>query len=265
MLRMSHFKPFLPILAITMAVLSLSIPAHATCVGEHASQRSVFVDIASDDLVYCNSGVYVSATVSGGGGGATDNIVSGTTSVYANGTGYISFTTGGTTTGYFDTAGRLVVPGISVTTAQTSVTSLYASGVMGLGLTNPTASRLDIYRTFTALSNPTDAVAYIHANTMDNLGSSADPVLLRLYGSYLGVPKGRLFSAENSENVFELVNSKVAFAKLYSGTFSHPVAGTAYGPKPMLSISYDGTLADGYTPLLGVGVNLNVTSWGGGT
>lgn len=45
--------------------------------------------------------------------------------------GTISFTTGGTAqTAYIDTTGRFVMPGISTTTNQTSVTTLFASGAV---------------------------------------------------------------------------------------------------------------------------------------
>ncbi|WP_453973247.1 beta strand repeat-containing protein [Amorphus sp. MBR-141] len=62
-----------------------------------------------------------------------DRITSGTTVVTANTTGYISLTTGGTTTGYFDTAGRLIVPGISVTTANgiSATNGLFANLAIG--------------------------------------------------------------------------------------------------------------------------------------
>ena len=61
------------------------------------------------------------------GGGVLDTLVSGTTRVTANGTGFISFTTGGATTGYFDTVGRLVVPGVS-STGAISTTSIFSQG-----------------------------------------------------------------------------------------------------------------------------------------
>ncbi|AMA60138.1 hypothetical protein [Bradyrhizobium sp. CCGE-LA001] len=62
------------------------------------------------------------------GASSGDNIASGTTRVTANTTGYISFTTGGTTTGYMDTAGKFILPGISLTTAGVSSTNGYFSG-----------------------------------------------------------------------------------------------------------------------------------------
>lgn len=68
-----------------------------------------------------------------GAGSSSDAITSGTTAVTANTTGYISLTTGGTTTGYFDTAGRLVVPGVSTTTYGVSSTTGYFSSNMGIG------------------------------------------------------------------------------------------------------------------------------------
>lgn len=62
-----------------------------------------------------------------------DRITSGTTSIVTNDNGYTSLTTGGVNTGYFDTAGRLVVPGISATTNQTSFSTVYASRNVGIG------------------------------------------------------------------------------------------------------------------------------------
>jgi hypothetical protein len=72
-----------------------------------------------------------------GNGGANgengyDNIISGTTKITANGNGYISLTTGGVTTGYFDTAGKLVVPTIS-TTGAISATRAYFTETLGVG------------------------------------------------------------------------------------------------------------------------------------
>jgi hypothetical protein len=80
--------------------------------------------------------------------GTSDRIISGTTSVTVNSaTSTISFTTNGSVAGYIDNAGRHIMPGISVTTNQTSVTSLYASGNVGIGTTAPGAplqiSKLD--------------------------------------------------------------------------------------------------------------------------
>jgi len=82
---------------------------------------------AGGTFEFC-SGSSWQSLVAAADGGEPDAIVSGTTSVTANTSGYISLTTGGTTTGYFDTAGRLVVPGISVTTNQASFTTVYVSG-----------------------------------------------------------------------------------------------------------------------------------------
>lgn len=67
--------------------------------------------------------------ITGGGGGTTDRIVSGSTSLVAQtASNVISITTAGTTTGYFNSNGVLTVPGISATANLTSVTTLYASG-----------------------------------------------------------------------------------------------------------------------------------------
>ena len=103
--------------------------------------RAGAIRYASGVFEFCAGSAWESlADVAAAGGSTPDAIVSDTTSVTANETGYISLTTGGTTTGYFDTAGRLVVPGISATTAQTSVTSLYASGDVGIGVATPSAT-----------------------------------------------------------------------------------------------------------------------------
>ncbi|WP_275200258.1 tail fiber domain-containing protein [Bradyrhizobium sp. CSA207] len=66
------------------------------------------------------------------GASSGDNIASGTTKVTANTTGYVSFTTGGTTTGYMDTAGKFILPGVS-TTGPISATSMYAGNIGATG------------------------------------------------------------------------------------------------------------------------------------
>lgn len=69
--------------------------------------------------------------VNAGGG---DRIISGSANVVAYAGGTISFTTGGISgTAYFDTAGRLIAPGISTTTNQASFTTVYASGLITAG------------------------------------------------------------------------------------------------------------------------------------
>lgn len=73
-------------------------------------------------------------------GGYADHIISGTTSLYANSTNTISVTTNGTVTGYWDTAGRFITPGISVTNAYgVSSTNGYFSGNVGIGTSSPNA------------------------------------------------------------------------------------------------------------------------------
>ncbi|MDE5440408.1 hypothetical protein GWG65_02885 [Bradyrhizobium sp. CSA207] len=59
-------------------------------------------------------------------GSSGDSITSGSTKVTANSTGYVSFTTGGTTTGYMNTAGVFVLPGVS-STGPISATNVYAT------------------------------------------------------------------------------------------------------------------------------------------
>ena len=61
------------------------------------------------------------------GASSGGNITIGTTKVTTNSTGYVSFTTGGITTGYMDTSGRFVLPGVS-TTGAVSATNLAVAG-----------------------------------------------------------------------------------------------------------------------------------------
>lgn len=56
----------------------------------------------------------------------TDRITSGTAGIFVSDTGVINLRTGGVTTGYLDTAGRLVAPGISITTAN-GISSTFGS------------------------------------------------------------------------------------------------------------------------------------------
>lgn len=82
--------------------------------------------------------LYVAGVAVTGAGSSGDRVVSGTTSMVANSsTSIISITTAGVTTGYFNSNGVLTLPGISATSNLTSVTSLYASGHVGIGTTNP--------------------------------------------------------------------------------------------------------------------------------
>lgn len=75
------------------------------------------------------------------GSSSADRIVSGSTSVMAqSASSVISITTAGVTTGYFNSNGVLTVPGISATSNQTSVTTLYASGNVGIGTTAPSTT-----------------------------------------------------------------------------------------------------------------------------
>jgi len=73
---------------------------------------------------------------------STDRITSGTTSMVANSaTSIISITTAGVTTGYFTSAGLLVVPGISVTQSYgISSTTGYFSSNVGIGTSAPSTT-----------------------------------------------------------------------------------------------------------------------------
>jgi hypothetical protein len=93
--------------------------------------------------------------------GSSDRIVSGTTQMVAiSNTSYISITTGGVTTGYFTPGGVLVANGISVSTNQASVTSLYSSGMITIdGLVNSTKPTL-------YLTNSTQDIAWASAQAL---------------------------------------------------------------------------------------------------
>lgn len=81
-------------------------------------------------LSYCNGSAFT--TLSAVGGTVSDRIASGTTSIVAQTGGVISITTNGTTAGYFDTAGRLISPGISITTLNgiSSTNGYFSRGAM---------------------------------------------------------------------------------------------------------------------------------------
>jgi hypothetical protein len=99
------------------------------------SSMHAYARVASFTTLYVGG-----QAVTGGGSGtagdriSTTGVASGVNlAMVMTSTGTVSFTTGGTAgTAYFDTSGRLVLPGISATTNQTSVTSLYASGYIQL-------------------------------------------------------------------------------------------------------------------------------------
>jgi hypothetical protein len=100
-----------------------------------------------------------------------DNIASGTTRVTANTSGYVSFTTGGTTTGYMDTAGNFILPGISLTAAGISSTNGYFTGNVGIGLAPNSTYSL---RTSAGIT----AGGLVQATTFytNGLGSASSPI-----------------------------------------------------------------------------------------
>jgi hypothetical protein len=109
------------------------------------SASNVYVT-GTTGTVSATYGYFTYISASGITGGATgDRITSLTTNVTANGnTNIISITTNGVNTGYFNNIGVLVAPGISATTNQTSVTTLYASGKVGIGDATP-SDTLHVY------------------------------------------------------------------------------------------------------------------------
>jgi len=102
-------------------------------------QLEVSGTISATHLVGDGSGI-TGITAANISGLANDRIISGSTSMVANsGTNVISITTSGVNTGYFNSNGVLIVPGISATANLTSITTLYASGKVGIGTGAPAA------------------------------------------------------------------------------------------------------------------------------
>jgi hypothetical protein len=96
---------------------------------------------------YFQGSLLAPGQTSGGGSSSSDRIVATNANVVAYPGGTVSITTGGISgTAYFDTIGRVVLPGISATTNQSSFTTVYASGNVGVGTTAP-AYLLDVSST----------------------------------------------------------------------------------------------------------------------
>jgi hypothetical protein len=119
-----------------MAVLAGS--AFATPSAGSACTSGVLVSDIDGKTLFCSGGFWT--VVNSAGVTVSDRISSSGSQamVLATPGGTISFTTGSTAgTAYLDSTGRFITPGISATTNQTSVTSLYASGNVGIGTTAP--------------------------------------------------------------------------------------------------------------------------------
>jgi Chaperone of endosialidase len=129
----------------TMATISstMGINGSRLCMGE-ASRGDIGCPTYAPSVTAAGhvsvTGNLSAAKFIGDGSGLTslsatsDRITSGTTSVISTATGLINLTTSGTTTGYFDTSGRLLVPGISVTTTNgISSTNGYVANTFGVG------------------------------------------------------------------------------------------------------------------------------------
>jgi trimeric autotransporter adhesin len=119
------------------------IAALAPAIGFAQFNQSPLISTSMGGIVSGTYGYfkYISATNGLGAASTPDKIVSGTTNVTViSNTNTISITVGGTTTGYFNSNGVLTVPGISATAKLTSLTTLYASGLVGLGTTQPSAT-----------------------------------------------------------------------------------------------------------------------------
>jgi hypothetical protein len=170
---------------------------------------------------------YISATngLSGGGGASGDRIVSGTTNqtslIAVSQTGYISITTSGTTTGYFNPNGVLTVPGISATANLTSVTTLFASGKISVGSTSPGTPRaLDV--------SATGQAAYF--------GSSVGGLMLQggTVATIAGLNEGQ---TANNDIAFTAATANILYLKSSNGYVG---VGTA---TPTMPLEVSGTIS----------------------
>ncbi|WP_142781093.1 tail fiber domain-containing protein [Agrobacterium sp. T29] len=164
-----------------------------------------------------------------GANGNSDRIASGTTSIVAETGGLIRINTSGVNTAYFDTVGRLVVPGIS-TTGIISGTGGYFSGNLGI------SGRLDV-------SNPANTTLQVMAtNSGVRGGMSSDiPSGSAFYmGSYSNSPLA--LGINNSERMrigtdgrvgIGTTSARAALDSPNGGIFNHISIGVcAYGPCP---------------------------------
>lgn len=113
---------------IAAACLFLATTAHAACTSPTAAEGSLDYNASSHYFQYCDNTSTWQPLVSGGGGGFADHIISGTTNIYVNSaSSYISFTTNGSVANYFDSQGRLITTGISVTSPAPNVSAEFFS------------------------------------------------------------------------------------------------------------------------------------------
>lgn len=184
-----------------MATISstLGVNANRLCLGE-ASRGDIGCPTYSPSV---NASGHVSVTGNlsaskfiGDGSGLTgtpanDRILSSTTGITAQSGGVISITTNGTTANYFDTSGRLVTSGISITTPNgISSTNGYFSGkvstgrilvesAQGLAQINTLSSGLE---TWFSLTNGGDNKGF----SLGYINNSNNPLLVFNYDAPIG-------------------------------------------------------------------------------
>jgi len=108
-------------------------------IGTISATNGYFGNVSATHLYGDGSGI-TGITAANISGLTADRIVSDSSAVIVSGTGEISFRNNGVISSYVNAAGILVTPGISATTNQISITSLYASGKVGIGTSDPTAN-----------------------------------------------------------------------------------------------------------------------------
>lgn len=147
----------------------------------------------------------------------TDRVTSGTAGVFVSNTGVINFRTGGVTTGYFDTSGLLVAPGISITTAS------------GISSTNGYFSRKSFFgenarvlEPLVSASHIISGALYIAPNEDYNTSNDGFLTVKTSYGGalFLGRQLGTSYSNNKAIFTAETDNSNGAGNYFFRGTTS---------------------------------------------
>ncbi len=173
------------------------------------ANRAGALKYSGGNFYACNGSAW--SALGTAGGVVSDRITSNTTGITVQTGGVISITTNGSTANYFDTSGRLVTAGISVTTLNgVSSTNGYFSRSIGIGKANPGAL-LQIETTGTTPSQirvgatgTGSAGIYLDAQDGDFVGSDyasfyqddAGPVYLKSHG-----PNPLYFLTSNTQRV----------------------------------------------------------------
>lgn len=153
-------------------VMIVAIAALAPAASFAQFNQASIISTSMGGIVSGTYGYFKYISASSVAGASADRITSGTTSMVAQSGGLISITTNGTNTGYFNSNGVLTVPGISATANLTNVTTLYASGKVGIGTPSPNAP-LDVSGTINASNIIANAGGGTNGNSYFYSGSAS--------------------------------------------------------------------------------------------